>query len=133
MPPATSPNQDEITIKLPVSGKSVVLRNYVTGADEEALTEVSAEFTEILVDENNKQSTKINLVVSNRIAEVKLARWVKSVEGEDGDSHKLVEAVRQMRNEDYKFVLAAIDKITAEIEPTQKKSETPNTPSSTTA
>lgn len=110
-----SEDQDYKVLKTPEKKVEVKVRNYTTGADEEALLEVVTKASDTTVEGEGpdaKKSTKVDSGVVNELTRLKVSRFVVSVNGvEEGR----VEAVYKLRTADYRYVVKFLDELTKDL------------------
>lgn len=116
---------DEVTIKLPHSGKEVVIRNYTTHKDDEKAEElmyVGVNAEQKFSEKVKKPDQTIKFPVANIAASsrVYLYRLVKSI---DGETQNLREVIDDLRSADYEAIEEAVDKIVEEHSPKAKKAK----------
>lgn len=120
---------DTVEIELPVSGSTVVLRNYTTVADDEKAEAILylGVSTEGEFSEDGKTSKqKIRFPVANVIASGKayIPRLVQSI---DDDSTNIALRLKDLRSEDYKAVSDAVEKIVEEHSPKHREAKKAST------
>lgn len=106
---------DTITVILPVSGKTVVIRNYTTRKDDQVSNEalyrgVSAK--------NSEAGTAVDFPIGNVMAsqEAYVPRLVQSIDG----SSNVQKMIEDLRSEDYEALEKAVLEIVEEHSPKAK-------------
>lgn len=125
-------DQDYKLLTTKVGKQQVKVRNYTTGADEEAIMELlmSANVTTVETtgarDEHGKEINKrvstIDATVQVKYVRLLLERFVVEV---DGKTEGVVPQVYEMRRDDFTLILEFVKKLTADIgglDEAQKKS-----------
>lgn len=105
-------DQDYKVLKTPEKGHDVKVRNYTTGADEEAITDVITTSTKTRVEgegDNAKTFTDVDVSLTTRLTRLKVERFVISV---DGKEEGKTQAIFDMRSKDYKHVIDYLEKLT---------------------
>lgn len=124
-------DQDYKVITTPVKKQVVKIRNYITGADDEAINDIllNASTTVISADgtrddknkEIQKRETKIDNLVELKYVRLLLTRFVIDV---DGVTTGAVDAIYAMRKEDYDVIVKELKELTKSIgglDTTEKK------------
>lgn len=114
---------DEIDIKLPVSGKTVTIRNYTTRADDEKAEDVlylGVASSETVTNGKSESQTRFPLVNVMASRDVYVKRLVKSL---DGDNKNIPTRLLELRSADYKAIQDAVEKITDENSPKVPEAE----------
>lgn len=115
--------QETVEIKLPVSGKVVVLRGYITGRIEQAIESVYLEDSKINTEaehdlskgqrhgkaEKVKQTTSMDAKVGQKAQNKALELIVISV---DGEKENVVDLVLDLPTKDYRAVVDKVNEIT---------------------
>jgi len=125
-------DQDYKVINTPKGKAAVKVRNYTTGADEEAIMDVLMGANTTTVEstgekdaagnEIQKRVSKIDATVQNKYDRLLLERFVISVNDNEQDA---VKTIYGMRSEDFHAVLDYVRKLTKNIgglDEAQKKS-----------
>ena len=111
--PETRETKEFVT---PVGKNKIVAYSYLTGREKRAISDVFLRSTKFSMDENQKIKTdSVDATLTNKSRDRAISLIVVSV---DGVKEDVVNKILDLRNEDYEFVVAEIDKIT---EPTDKK------------
>ncbi len=122
---------DTVELKLPSSGKTVVLRNYTTRKDDIKAEEylyagVNAEQKDTVSGAENKVNFPIANVMASQACYI--PRLVQSI---DGDSTGMQEKIEDLRSQDYKALEEKVDEIVEANSPKAVgalKASTDNTP-----
>ena len=120
---------DTVELKLPISEKVVVLRNYTTrGDDERAESVLYAGVLATNKGGSNKQ--EIEFPIANVMASQKsyVPRLVQSI---DGDTTDLANRISDLRTEDYAAIEEAVDRIVEEHSPKVNAGKKNSKPAST--
>lgn len=104
---------DTIEIKLPASGKTAVIRNYTTRADDEAAEELLYKGVNATSGKDGER-TEFPLANVMLSQDVYVKRLVVSLEGSTEFD------LGQLRTEDYKAIEAAVEKVTSKYSPKAK-------------
>lgn len=110
---------DEIELKLPVSGKTVVIRNYTTRKDDEMSQAIlyagvtATSKTAAKVDSQSVEFPLTNVVSSEQVY---VSRLVQSIDGSRNVPHEL----ESLRSLDYAAIEEAVSKIVEENSPKAK-------------
>lgn len=108
-------DQDYKVITTPASKVEVKIRNYVTGADEEAIMLLYTQASKTIVEgsgKDSKQHTEIDTSVEINVNRCKIERFVVAVAGK---TENTTGTVFEMRSKDFKAVLDAVNEITKDI------------------
>jgi putative protein kinase ArgK-like GTPase of G3E family len=115
---------DTVEIKLPLSGSTVVIRNYTTRKDDRKAGEIlyRGVDSEQEADENKKPKMKVKFPIANVVAseESYIPRLVQSI---DGDSTNLELRLDDLKSEDYEAVEKAVEKIVDEHSPKAREAK----------
>ena len=122
---------EPITIKVPVTGKTVKIRPYATGrvkqeiqralfGDSEIKTKASAARNEKEREKLMQQDQEITFRMAN-INESRNAAISGMVLEVDGNSESVLDAVLDLPEADYQAVLDKVDELTKDTIPSQKK------------
>lgn len=112
---------DEVEVKLPVSGKTVVIRNYTTRKDDARSEAVLYAGVTARQDSLKKgQNIEFSMAALKASQEVYVERLVMSV---DGKSDNLSEQIENLRSEDYEVLEEAVNKVVEEHSPKAKKAK----------
>lgn len=111
---------DTIELKLPVSGKTVVIRNYTTNRDDEIAETlmymgVNTE-TKITGDKKASEEMLVKLPMGNIMAS-KRAYVPELVQSIDGSSENITEQLGNLRSEDFKAIADKVEEIVDEHSP----------------
>ena len=111
---------DEVSIKLPISDKTVVIRNYTTRKDDaRAAALVNAGViaeTKSLKD----QSVKFSMEALRASQESYIYRLVKSI---DGNTENIEAQLDELRTADFELIEQTVEKIVEENSPKVKKAK----------
>lgn len=97
-------------ITTPLSAQVVELRTYLIGREKRALQNIFLG-KNLAVSLDAQNITGIDAEVLEKAQEL---AWNTVIASIDGNAENIVEKVLDMRSEDYEFVLAAVNEITAE-------------------
>lgn len=119
---------DEIDIKLPVSGKTVTIRNFTTRSDDEKAEDVLyfGVSTDETLSKDGSVEKRTKFPYANIMAsqDVYVKRLVKSI---DGDNKDLYSKLLDLRTDDYKAIQDAVEKITDTNSPKASEAESAST------
>lgn len=108
---------DTITITTPATQKVVILKSFITGGDDEAIQGVIEDSLSIDASGDGDGQAKIRGSVVREMRHKALEIVVLSV---DGESEDVVEKLRALPVQDYKFVCAKVDEVTEGVSPEKK-------------
>lgn len=114
---------DIVTIKLPVSGSEVELRNYTTEEDDERANQLlymGVTASQLIKEGEPVAEQNVDFPIANVVASEKsyVPRLVRSI---NGDSSNLLLKIKSLRTEDYAALKSAVDKIVEAHSPKVKK------------
>jgi len=103
--------QDTIEIKLPVSGKTVVIRNYTTRNDDEKSEDIL--YLGVNADQKSgvagsEQSVKFPLANVMASTEVYVKRLTISI---DGETNNIATQLGELRSADYAAIQKAVEEV----------------------
>lgn len=109
------------TIVTPVGGIKIEILTYLTGREKRSLTNVYLE-EKLNYDSENKRVEGISPAAINRAQDIAWKTVIQSFDGKkDGENFSVVDAVLDLRAEDYDFVVNAVNDITSDKDFEQKK------------
>ena len=110
------------TIVTPIGKNQIVILTYLTGREKRLLTNIYLE-EKLNYDSENKRVEGISPAAINRAQDVAWKTVIQSFDGKkDGvNDFSVVNAVLDLRSEDYNFVVKEVNDITADKEFEQKK------------
>ena len=108
---------DTVELKLPVSGKVVVIRNYTTRNDDERAEKLL--YVGVEAKQNSKDGTNLTLPLANVMASqaAYIPRLVTEI---DGDSSNILIRLGDLRSKDYEAIETKVDEIVEENSPKAK-------------
>lgn len=118
-----SDEQDTHVIKTKVKEHTIVLRNYITGADEEAIMQVTTAAMKTIVSGegvNATSTTEVDAGMTTKLDRLKVQRFVQEFDGETNPT-EVERLVFDLRREDFNLVRDYLNKLTADINPTPEK------------
>lgn len=115
-------NRETKAIKTPVSAHEIVILTYLTGREKRTLTNVYLD-EKLNYDAESKKVEGISPASINRAQDVAWKTVIVSFDGKkDGENgFSVVDAVLDLRSEDYNFVVAEVNAITSDKDFDQKK------------
>lgn len=111
--------QDTVEIKLPVSEKVVVIRNYTTRNDD-AMAEEALYNGVGATGKPGSDDAKVSIPLANIMNQtaVYVRRLVTSI---DGDSSSVLQTLGDLRTPDYEAIQEAVEKVVDQNSPKAKK------------
>jgi hypothetical protein len=110
-------NRETITIITPVSKHTVVLNTYLTGREKRQLTNIFLQGN-LQFNTESKNVTGLNYELIDREQDTVWGLVVVSI---NGNTQGIVDAILDMRAEDYDFVVAEVNKVRNDTKFEEKK------------
>ena len=119
--------RDTTTVKLPISGETVIMKSWLTGRERRMINKVTLgddDSLEVDVDQEKSSGQKIKFKdpsqLLNEMENIAIKTIVVSI-GEITEENKVLEAVLDLREGDFDFIIDELEKVSKDADGKKKK------------
>ena len=109
-----SNTQETVELKLPISGKTVTLRGFITGRIDQEIQNVFLNDTDIEADSKGGQAMKMKASLTQLANNKAIELIVLSI---DGNTENVLDQVLDLHSVDYKAVVAKVNEVSGPADP----------------
>ena len=112
--------RETITIKTPISGTILILNTYLTGREKRALTNIYLT-GDMEFDTEEGKVKKMDYSLIDKAQDLAFKTIIVSIDGKIEGEISIIETILDLREDDMKFVIKEVDKVTNPKEEEEKK------------